>query len=216
MKKRLLVLMMTTFFGACVSHQSEPSISEGRGLLPVKEEVKILSPSEVKTQPDEEYEKLKSVDVAFIPAPQVDAASYMEMLSQKIRNELKGKGIQIKQVESQIDLIIPNKVAFGGNQSKFQPVFETVFSSVAVLLKEYDKTMIQLIGYTDDVGPVLTNKDFSLKKAEIMADFLRQHGIESGRIITDGLGAENPIASNLTSEGREANRRVEMTLISLQ
>ena len=166
--------------------------------------------------PDEEYEKLKSVDTSFIPEPKIDGAPYMETLSQKIRKELKGKGLQIKQVDSQIDLIIPNKVAFGGNQSKFQPSFESVFSSIAILLKEYDKTMIQIIGYTDDLGAVLVNKDSSLKKAEVMADFLRQNGIDSERIITDGLGSENPIASNLTAEGREVNRRVEMTLISLQ
>ena len=76
--------------------------------------------------------------------------------------------------------------------------------------------MIQIVGYADDVSPVLLNKDLSLYKADVIAKTLRSYGVEAQRIITDGAGGENPIANNATKEGRERNRRVEMTLISLQ
>jgi outer membrane protein OmpA-like peptidoglycan-associated protein len=71
----------------------------------------------------------------------------------------------------------------------------------------------------DGVSPVLIsklNQSISLRRANAIAQMLRQKGIASDRIIVHGLGDAVPLASNLTYEGRAKNRRVEVKLLSAQ
>ena len=49
-----------------------------------------------------------------------------------------------------------------------------------------------------------------------VADFLKIQGVASNRIVANGFGSRNPIASNDTAAGRQQNRRVEIVLISMQ
>ena len=211
MKKILFSLMITTLLTACVQNTSEDLLIQSED---ADTEVVYLTPQEVTFQPDEEMEVLKTIPELSVQ--QESDKRYSEWLAKKLRKELRSTGIQVKEVGNQIDLIVPNKIAFGNNQMQLLADLEESMNSIVSLLKEYDQTMIQIIGYTDDTGSVLNNKELSFKKAEIIADFLKKNGIDSGRIITDGAGSENPVATNATSAGREKNRRVEMTFISLQ
>ena len=65
-----------------------------------------------------------------------------------------------------------------------------------------------LIGFADNVGDPASNVLLSKERANAVASALKTRGIKPGRIT--GFGAENPVASNLTVEGRERNRRVEV------
>ena len=215
MKKTLLSFCMTGFLAACTMTAQEeyplvfPEDFQGT--------VEVVPPENIQTQPDEFREQLQSFsEVPAFPDKKLKQGSYIGGLAKELRKELRKTGVQVKEVDGQIDLVIPDKIAFAGNQTKVQDSFDTSMSSIAKLLNKYEQTMIQIIGYTDDAAPVLVNKDASLYKANVIADSLRSYGIDSKRIITDGAGPENPIANNSTINGREQNRRVEMTLISLQ
>ena len=76
--------------------------------------------------------------------------------------------------------------------------------------------MVQVYGYTDNTGSAATNNALSLRRATAVSNYLRLQGVDGNRIITDGLGSANPIASNATASGREQNRRVEIALINQQ
>jgi phosphate transport system substrate-binding protein len=65
-----------------------------------------------------------------------------------------------------------------------------------------------LIGFADNVGDPDSNVVLSKERANAVASALKTRGIKPGRIT--GFGAENPVASNVTPEGREWNRRVEV------
>ena len=210
MKKLLFTLGITTFLVGCVSHQEENIQPASRNT-----EVVVVPPENIVTQPDEFREALQK----FPEIPQIDkteAGSYMDWLAKKLRKELRSTGVQVKEVQGQIDLIIPNKVAFGNNQSKIKNDFHDPLSAIAKLLNEYDQTMIQIIAYTDEANSVLANQEVSLQKAEAIAAFLKGQNVLAERIITDGAGADNPVANSATAIGRELNRRIEITLISLQ
>ncbi len=142
--------------------------------------------------------------------------AYMDIQASKLRQELLSTGVQVQQVDNKIILIMPGHVTFGTNQATIQPQFEPVLSSVAKVIKEYDKTKVQIIGYTDSTGTVATNNTLSLRRANSVSNFLRLNGVDINRIIVDGLGPQNPIATNATAEGRKKNRRVEITLINMQ
>ena len=146
----------------------------------------------------------------------VGAGAYMDIQAAKLRQELVSTGVQVQQNGNQILLIMPGNVTFGTNQATIQPQFEPVLASVAKVIKEYNKTKVQIIGYTDSTGSVATNNALSLRRANAVSNFLRLHGVDINRIIVDGLGPQNPIATNATAAGREQNRRVEITLISMQ
>ena len=63
------------------------------------------------------------------------------------------------------------------------------------------------------MGKEKYNKDLSVKRANFIADYVREKGIEDDRLIVIGFGSDNPLASNSTEKGRSQNRRVEVKLI---
>ncbi len=78
-------------------------------------------------------------------------------------------------------------------------------------LKEQGATKVYVIGHTDDKGSETYNQNLSLKRAQSVADALRQHSsIDDTRIIVEGRGELEPVASNNTKEGRAQNRRVDI------
>ncbi|HBB1252311.1 TPA: OmpA family protein [Escherichia coli] len=86
---------------------------------------------------------------------------------------------------------------------------------VAMVLKEYPKTAVNVIGYTDSTGSHDLNMRLSQQRADSVASALITQGVDASRIRTQGLGPANPIASNSTAEGKAQNRRVEITLSPL-
>lgn len=142
--------------------------------------------------------------------------AYMDIQARKLRQELQGTGVQVSLQDGKVYLIMPGNVTFDTNKASIKPKFEPVLNSVAKVIKEYDKTMVQIIGYTDNTGSNTTNNALSLRRANAVSNYLRLQGVSADRLITDGLGSENPIASNATAAGREQNRRVEIVLINRQ
>jgi outer membrane protein OmpA-like peptidoglycan-associated protein len=91
-----------------------------------------------------------------------------------------------------------------------KPVLETIRRT----LEKYPKTAIQIAGYTDNVGTHELNIDLSLKRANAVKKYLVDNGINAARLETKGFGEANPLASNDDEvNGRELNRRIEITLI---
>lgn len=142
--------------------------------------------------------------------------AYMDIQARKLREELQGTGVQVAQEGGRVYLIMPGNVTFDTNQATIRPGFQPVLNSVAKVINEYDKTMVEIIGYTDSTGSAATNNALSLRRANAVSNYLRLQGVDGNRIVTDGLGSQNPIASNATAAGREQNRRVEITLINRQ
>ncbi len=144
------------------------------------------------------------------------AGGYMDYQAAKLRKELVGTGVQVKELNGQIYLIMPGNITFDTNEAYIKSSFQPVVVSIAKVLKEYDKTLVQVNGYTDNTGTNAINLPLSQRRANAVADFLKVQGVAANRIIATGYGAANPIASNATAAGREQNRRVEIVLINQQ
>lgn len=140
--------------------------------------------------------------------------AYMDAQAKKLRLELQGTGVQVAQEGDRVYLIMPGNITFGTNEAVIRAQFQPVLNSVAKVINEYNKTMVEIIGYTDSTGSAATNNALSLRRANAVSNYLRLQGVDGNRIVTDGLGSKNPIASNATAAGREQNRRVEITLIN--
>jgi outer membrane protein OmpA-like peptidoglycan-associated protein len=80
------------------------------------------------------------------------------------------------------------------------------------VLKEYDKTVIEVVGHTDSTGAADYNQALSERRAATVATYVNSRGIDRQRILAFGRGLTQPIADNSTADGRARNRRVELTL----
>lgn len=89
--------------------------------------------------------------------------------------------------------------------------------ALSVYLRDNSERRIALVGHTDASGGLETNISLSRKRANSVRDrLIAQHGADGSRIEAEGVGYLAPRASNLTPEGRTANRRVEVMLTSTQ
>lgn len=141
---------------------------------------------------------------------------YMDIQESKLRQKLTGTGVQVARDGDNIRLIMPNSITFNTNESTLKTSANAVLDSVALVAKEYDKTRLQIIGYTDSTGTDAINQPLSQQRAASVASYLSLRGVSASRLNSYGAGAANPIASNSTADGRAQNRRVEITLINAQ
>ncbi|MBD2857462.1 OmpA family protein [Spongiibacter sp. KMU-158] len=138
---------------------------------------------------------------------------YMDRQEAKLRARLEGTGVGVQRVGDTIKLIMPGNITFDTGSSVIQSGFTSVLDSVALVTKEFDKTLMQINGFTDSTGSFETNQRLSEERAGSVARFFMNSGIPSSRIRTQGMGPRNPIADNSTSSGRAQNRRVEIELL---
>lgn len=161
-------------------------------------------------------EKGALIGAAAGAAAGAGTGGYMDYQASVLRKELLGTGVQVKEVNGQIFLIMPGNITFDTNEAFIKSSFQPVMVSIAKVLKEYNKTFVQVNGYTDNTGNDAINNPLSIRRANAVADFLKIQGVAASRIVANGYGSANPIASNATAAGREQNRRVEIVLINMQ
>ena len=100
-------------------------------------------------------------------------------------------------------------VNFANNSDVVEPSYFPEIKKVATFMQQYDGTVVEIRGYTDDRGRAEYNKDLSDRRAKAVAEVLaNEFNINTNRISANGYGEANPIADNTTSEGRAKNRRV--------
>jgi outer membrane protein OmpA-like peptidoglycan-associated protein len=124
-----------------------------------------------------------------------------------------GTGVDVVRKGDNITLNMPGNVTFDFDSASVKPQFMPVLDNVAQTLTQYDKTVIEVAGHTDNVGSDSYNQALSQRRANAVASYLGSRGIMQQRMITVGAGESRPIASNDTEAGRSENRRVEITLV---
>jgi outer membrane protein OmpA-like peptidoglycan-associated protein len=140
---------------------------------------------------------------------------YMDRQEAKLRAELQGTGVSVYRDGDNITLLMPGNITFATDSSDLSPRFFDVLVSVSKVLGEFDKTVVEVAGHTDSTGSDAYNQSLSERRAESVAQYLRTQGVNPQRLITIGLGESMPVADNGTAEGRQQNRRVELTMVPL-
>lgn len=138
--------------------------------------------------------------------------NYMDRQEAELRRRLQGTGVSVTRHGDNITLNMPANVTFASDSASLNAEFFDVLGSVALVLEEYPKTIIEVAGHTDSTGPSSYNRDLSVRRAEAVASYLRGQDIRDQRTVVRGYGEAYPIAGNDTDNGRARNRRVELTL----
>jgi len=138
---------------------------------------------------------------------------YQDKQEAELRAELEGTGVSVTRNGDNIILNMPSNITFEVNKSNVKPNFVEILSSVTLVLNEYKSTMIEVAGHTDSTGSDSYNQMLSQQRAQAVSNILMQNGVQAVRIDTVGYGESRPVASNSTPQGRQQNRRVELTLL---
>lgn len=141
---------------------------------------------------------------------------YMDRQEMQLRQQLEGTGVRVVRNGDDISLVMPGNITFDLNQTSIRSQFAGTLESVALVLREFDQTIVQIEGHTDSQGADSYNQLLSERRASSVRDFLLNQGVESKRTRAMGYGERYPLASNDTSGGREQNRRVELTLVPMR
>ena len=140
---------------------------------------------------------------------------YMDVQEAQLRQELAGTGVQVERQGENIVLAMPGQLTFDVGKSDVRPRSYAVLDSVSKVIAKNEKTLVEVVGHTDSTGSESINGPLSRARAIAVADYLAGHNVLAQRIDTLGVSSGYPIASNDTDEGRQMNRRVEITLVPL-
>ncbi|AKH68331.1 outer membrane protein/peptidoglycan-associated (lipo)protein [Spongiibacter sp. IMCC21906] len=141
---------------------------------------------------------------------------YMDRQEAKLRARLEGTGVGVQRIGDTIKLIMPGNITFDTGSSAVKGGFTSVLDSVVLVAKEFNKTLMQINGYTDSTGSFQTNQKLSEDRASSVGRYFMNQGVAASRIRTVGYGPRDPIADNSTASGREQNRRVEIEMLPAQ
>jgi outer membrane protein OmpA-like peptidoglycan-associated protein len=142
--------------------------------------------------------------------------SYMDQQEAELRAQLQNTGISVTRVGQQIILNMPSNITFGVDSATVQPQFSETLVSVGLVLKKFNRTIIDVYGHTDNTGGDDHNLQLSQRRAVAVATVLANQGIDQRRFYIEGRGEEDPIASNANETGRSQNRRVEIQISPLE
>lgn len=142
--------------------------------------------------------------------------AYMDKQEDELRRQMQGTGVSVTRQGDHITLNMPSNITFSTASADLNASFLKVLDGVALVLKKYDKTIVEVDGHTDSVGKPDYNQKLSERRATAVAQSLIGKGIKQERTIIVGAGETRPVASNDTESGRALNRRVELTLLPLK
>jgi outer membrane protein OmpA-like peptidoglycan-associated protein len=135
----------------------------------------------------------------------------MEQQKQEMEAATRGTGVQVTQTQdNRLKLEIPADVSFDTGRSDIKSNFRPVLERFATTLNQNPASTVTIIGHTDSTGDDAVNDPLSVDRAAHTRDYLAMRGVSQNRIVIDGRGEREPIASNEDASGRAKNRRVEI------
>jgi outer membrane protein OmpA-like peptidoglycan-associated protein len=109
-----------------------------------------------------------------------------------------------------VRITMTNQTAFETNSTEIKPGFHSTMDKLADVVVRYGKTTLTIVGHTDNVGSNSYNQKLSERRAHSVARYLETKQVNSVRLAIAGKGESQPVASNNSESGRQANRRVEI------
>jgi outer membrane protein OmpA-like peptidoglycan-associated protein len=121
------------------------------------------------------------------------------------------RNVPMKKIEAG-NVMVLNNIFFETDRYQLMPSSYPEMNKLADFLQDNPGITIEISGHTDDVGTEGYNLELSAKRAESVANYLAEHGIDLKRMTSVGFGESKPVASNDTEEGKAKNRRTEIKI----
>nr|WP_241634323.1 OmpA family protein [Fusobacterium gastrosuis] len=141
--------------------------------------------------------------------------AYLDKQEAALKDSLKDTPVQVAREGENLNINLPGGVTFATDSASIASSFYSSLNEIAKVLVQYPESKILVNGYTDSTGGDAHNQALSERRAESVANYLVAQGVSSSRIIATGYGKLDPIATNTTEAGKQANRRVEVKIVPL-
>lgn len=135
---------------------------------------------------------------------------HMDKQAEELKADL--KGAKVERVGEGILITFDSGLLFPLNSYELQGSTKTNLTDLAKTLNKYDDTNVLVEGHTDNSGEDAYNQSLSEKRANEVEHFLESQQVKGSRITTKGYGEKQPLESNDTEAGKQANRRVEVAI----
>ncbi|MBG8552748.1 OmpA family protein [Hymenobacter guriensis] len=134
----------------------------------------------------------------------------MDKQAEELRREM--AGATVERVGEGIKITFNSGILFAKNSSELTATAQQNIAELAKTLVKYGDTNVLVEGHTDISGNDAINNPLSIRRAQSVANYTQQQGVDASRFTVNGYGSRQPIADNSTLEGRQANRRVEIAI----
>lgn len=124
-----------------------------------------------------------------------------------------GNEVGIQNTGDRLIVTMPQDILFATDSAALRPDLRRDLGTVAQSLLAYPNTTVQVLGHTDSDGDADYNLALSQRRANAVSEVLISEGVPSFRVQPIGRGEDQPLASNLTAEGKAQNRRVEIVIL---
>lgn len=120
---------------------------------------------------------------------------------------------EIPVIAKKTETSIQRRVTFNSGSSEVFPSFKNMLSldEIVKFISENPEAKISVAGFTDNAEQ--NDLQLSEKRADYVIDYLKKKGVKSLKVKKSFFGKSKPIANNNTAEGRNLNRRVEISVI---
>lgn len=129
----------------------------------------------------------------------------------ELRQDLGGSA-RIVNTGDQLIVTLPQDILFASDSAFVRPDLRSELTTLADSMNTYPNTTVNVVGHTDNTGTAAYNLDLSDRRADAVAGILMDAGVAPYRVVSRGRGEDQPVATNLTEEGKAQNRRVEIII----
>ena len=127
-----------------------------------------------------------------------------------LRASMANNQIQIDNRGDHLLVTMPDGILFATDSAAINAGLQADIRALARNLQQYRDSTVEVVGHTDNVGSAEYNQDLSARRASAVAGVILEEGVAPSRVRSFGRGEDEPVATNLTPEGRSLNRRVEI------
>ncbi|WP_127556931.1 OmpA family protein [Nioella ostreopsis] len=129
-----------------------------------------------------------------------------------LRASMANDNIVIDNRGDHLMVTMPDGILFDTDSAAIRAGLQADLRAMARNLQQYPASTVDVIGHTDNTGSADYNQDLSARRASAVAGVLLEQGVDPARVRSFGRGENEPVATNLTPEGRQQNRRVEIII----
>ncbi len=162
---------------------------------------------------DDKDERIRNAAIGAAVAGGIGAASgaALDRQEAELRNRL-GANVGLVNTGDQLVVTLPQDILFATDSAQLTGALTNDLRTVASSINNYPNTTVNVVGHADNTGAAAYNQQLSERRAQAVSQVLVQSGVAPSRVRAIGRGEDQPIASNLTAEGRAQNRRVEIII----
>lgn len=141
------------------------------------------------------------------------AGNILDRQEADLRRDLGNDNVSIVNTGDRLIVTMPQDILFASDSASLRSDLHGDLAAVGANLLDYPSSTVQVVGHTDNTGSAAHNQDLSTRRAQAVSSVLLDSGVPASRINAFGRGEDQPVASNLTADGKAQNRRVEIIIL---